>query len=311
MRSGFVSLILAVLLAGGGLAAGGPDGFSGSFGMEFSFIPTPPASLDVNTTVSLELGFGKGSVTSRTELSLSGLEAEYIELGIDYDDASLATGMRFDPCFSRYWFQVEGGCCPFDFGGFFLVENLADVCQTPDFTVGAILELGLEFPKVGFHMHSYTGFGLQGLYYFIDDDPTTDVIAVAGWAFEEELLDLGFSGDCFQIGSVLLFDQLGFSWVKFSTSYRWYDPQSELGPSLKLGLDAWLGPTLSSGMFDFTLAVGVKEVELESVTSFDWNGFLSQELSVSVTISGLELHSRTVFDFSGLTSETVGFSISF
>ncbi len=304
MRKAFVFAIAVAGLSLLGVAQEADCTFSGVLGMEFAFIPTPPATLEVETTITLGLSFAGASVESRTVLSLEGLEAEHIQFGVELGGVTLTTAMRFDPCFSKYWFEVRGGCCPFDLGALFLVENLAPPCQTPDFTVGIVLDLGLSFDS-GFFVRSLTGFGVEALYHLIDEDPATDLLAVPGWWFEEELLHLGFATDCLRTESIFAFDELGFSWAQFYASYTWQEPVIEIGARV------WLSSAFAFDRADFILGFSIDPVSLRSVTSFDWMGFLSQEIDISIEFSGIRLYSRTLFDFTGLISVTIGFELSF
>jgi len=300
-------VMLALALAGAsllGLAQEAECSLSGRLGMEFEFVPVPPATLDVYTTVTLGLSFAGANVESRTVLSLDGLEAEHFKIGVDLEGVTLTTGMRFDPCFSKYWFEVRGGCCPFDLGALFLVENLAPTCEPTDFTVGLVLDLGLAFDS-GFFVRSITGFGVENLYYLIDDDPATELTAVAGWWFEEELLHLGFVTECLRTESIIVFDELGFAWAQFYAAYTWQEPIIELGARV------WLSSMFGFDWADLILGITIDPVQLKSITTFDWSGFLSQEIDVSVSFSGIRLYSRTLFDFTGLISEIVGFELSF
>ena len=304
MRKAFVFAIVVAGLSLLGIPQEADCTFSGVLGMEFAFIPTPPATLEVETTITLGLSFAGASVESRTVLSLDGLEAKHFKMGVELDGATLTTGMRFDPCFSKYWFEVRGGCCPFDLGTLFLVENLAPPCQTPSYTVGIVLDLGLAFDS-GFFVQSLTGFGVEGLYHLIDDDPATDLTAVAGWWFEEGLLHLGFATDCLRTESIFVFDELGFSWAQFYASYTWQEPIIEIGARV------WLSSMFAFDRSDFILGFSIDPVSLRSITSFDWMGFSSQEIDISIEFSGIRLYSRTLFDFTGLISVTIGFELSF
>jgi len=301
------ALALLVLACGMGVMGPAQDGgceLSGALGVELTFTPVPPASLEVNTAITSSLFFAGASMESRTVISLDGLESEHIRFAIDLDGVTLATGMRFDPCFSRYWFEARGGCCPFALGALFLVENLAAACQTPNFTVGIVLDLGLAFDP-GFFVRSLTGFGVEGLYYLIDEYPQTEVSAVSGWWFEEQLISIGFASECLRTESLFLFDELGFSWAQLHVSYAWIEPAIELGARL------WLDSTFAFSQADLILGVTIDPVELRSITSLVFLGFLSQEIDISISFSGIKLYSRTSFDFTGLLSEVIGFEISF
>lgn len=300
------ALALLVLACGIGVMGLAQDGceLSGALGVELTFTPVPPASLSVDTAITSSLSFAGASVESRTVISLDGLESEHMKFSIDLDGVTLATGMRFDPCFSRYWFAVRGGCCPFDLGAMLLVENLAAACQTPDFTVGIVLDLGLAFDP-GFFVRSITGFGVEDLYHLIDEYPQTDVTAVSGWWFSEELISVGFASQCLRTESIFSFDELGFSWAQLHASYTWAEPAIELGARV------WIDSTFAFSQADLILKVTIDPVELRSITSLDSLGFLSQEIDISISFSGVKLYSRTSFNFTGLLSEVIGFELSF
>ncbi len=283
----------------GGVAWTQPPAFCGSLGFEVAFTPIPPATLDVTSAITLALAFGQAEVVSRTELSLAGLAAEHLTMGVNLDGVSLRSGMRFDPCFSKYWFEVRGGCCPLELGGLFLVENLADPCDPPLYTVGLVLDIGVAW-RPGFFARSLTGFGVTDLYYLIDLDPATGLTAVPGWWFEEELIHLGFTSVCFFVDSLVLFDPFGLAWAELGAAYRYPDPEAELGARIRLngsfGLD-WA---------KLALGVRVPPVAIRLVTTFDLLGFVAQEVGVEVFFSWVRIYSRTQFDFSGLIQAVVG-----
>ena len=303
MNRALALLLLACGIGVIGLAQDGGE-LSGALGVELTFTPVPPASLSVDTAITSSLSFAGASVESRTVISLDGLESEHMKFSIDLDGVTLATGMRFDPCFSRYWFEVRGGCCPFDLGAMLLVENLAEACQTPDFTVGIVLDLGLAFDP-GFFVRSITGFGVEDLYHLVDEYPQTEVTAVSGWWFREELINVGFASQCLRTESLFSFDELGFAWAQLLASYMWAEPAAQLGARL------WIDSTFAFSQADLILRVTIDPMELRSVTSLDSLGFLSQEIDISISFSGVKLYSRTSFDFTGLLSEVIGFELSF
>lgn len=295
--------VLVVTLVWGATSWSQSPTFSGSLGIEVAFTPSS-SSLDLASAVTLALAFDRVEVISRTELSLTGLEAEHLMMGVDLDGIGLRSGMRFDPCFSKYWFEVRGGCCPWELGGLFLVENLAEACQTPDYTVGLVLDLGVAWHP-GFFARSLTGFGVTGLDHLLDDDPTTDLTAVPGVWFEEELLHLGFTSACFRADSRVLLNPYGLAWSELGASYIYPDPEAELGARIRL-----------NGSFGLSwaklfLGVRVPPVGIRLVTAFDLGGFVSQEVWVEVVFSWVRIHSRTQFDFGGLIQSTVGIELDF
>lgn len=293
----FGALVLVVAL--GGQAWAQAPGFSGSLGMEVVFdFP------NVTSAITLGLSFGRAEVVSRTELSLGGLVAEHLTMGVNLDGIGLRSGMLFDPCFSKYWFEVRGGCCPLELGGLFLVENLDPPCQTPAYTIGIVLDLGIAW-RPGFFARSLTGFGVTDLYHLIDLDPATDLTAVSGVGFEEELLHLGFTSACFRVDSLVLFDPSGFAWFEAGASYIYPDPEAELGLRIRL-----LG-TFALDWAKLFLGVKVPPVAVRLVTTFDLGGFLSQEVWAEVSFSWVRIYSRTRFDFSGLIQVVVGVELRF
>lgn len=296
--------VLALALAGGTTAWAEPPTFTGSLGIEVTFTPVPPATFDVTSAITLALSLGRAEVVSRTELSLAGLTAAHLTMGINLDGIGLRSGMRFDPCFSKYWFEVRGGCCPWELSGVFLVENLAAACAPPDFTIGIVLDLGLAW-NPGFFARSLTGFGVTDLYHLIDLDPATDLTAVPGLWFEEELIHIGFTSLCFLADSLVLLDPFGLAWFELGAAYRYPDPEAELGVRIRLT------GTLTLDWAKLSLGVRVVPVAVRLVTTFDLLGFVAQEIEVEVLFSWIRIYSRTRFDFSGLIQTVVGVEIRF
>ncbi|HEU67725.1 MAG TPA: hypothetical protein ENN53_00590 [Candidatus Acetothermia bacterium] len=274
----------------------------GTVGTEITFT-APGAS---SGATSLSLAFGQATVSSRTEFSRAGLDAEHLTLAVDWGGVTFGTGMTFNPCFSRYWFDVRGSCylwcCPLGLGGLFLVENLAPVCQIPDYTMGIVLDLGTGYER-GFFARSLTGFGVTNVWALIDLDPATFVAAAPGLWFEEELLHVGFTSDCFLADAAVLFDPFGFVWTEFGASYIYPEPEAELG--VRSRLDAsWLD------WAKLFLGVRVPPVGVRLVTTFDLLGFVEQEVWVEVSFSWVRIYSRTRFDLGSFLQVTVGAEVS-
>jgi hypothetical protein len=291
--------VLVLTLVWGATSWSQSPALSGSLGIEVAFTPIPPTTLDITSAITLDLSFGRANVTSRTELSLAGLVAQHLTMGVKLDGVGLRTGMRFDPCFSQYWFEVRGGWCPLELGGLFLVENLAPACQTPSYTVGIVLDLGVAW-RPGFFGRSLTGFGVTGLYALVDADPATGLVAVPGIWFEEQLIHLGFTSSWFLADSLVLFDPFGLSWFEMGAAYIYPSPEAELG--VRVRLDGGFGLDWAK------LALGVKvpPVAVKLVTTFDLLGFVAQEVGVEVSFSWVRIYSRTEFDFTGLIQAVVG-----
>jgi len=272
-------------------------------GIEVGFTSAPPA---LTSSITLSLSFGRAEVISRTELSLAGLLAEHLTLGVMLDGVALRTGMRFDPCFSKYWFEVRGGCCPWEFGGLFLVENLAAPCDPPMYTVGIVLDMGVAW-RPGFFARSLTGFGVTNLYYLIDLNPATELTAVPGVWFEEELLHLGFTSLCFLADGMVLFNPFGLDWFELGASYLYPDPAAELGIRARLQVQGGFGLDWAT----LTLGVRVVPVAVRLVTAFNLSGFVFQEVWVEVSFSWVRIYSNTRFDFGGLIQAIVGVEVVF
>lgn len=303
MRTRLLAVLL-VAVVGGVTSWSQPPAVSGSLGIEVTFTPIPPATLDITSAITLSLSFGRAEVLSRTELSLAGLLAQHLVMGVNLNGVGLRSGLRFDPCFSKYWFEVQGGCCPLELGGLFLVENLALTCQTPNYTIGIVLDLGVAW-RPGFFARSLTGFGVTDLYHLIDLDPATGLTAVPGVWFEEELLHLGFTGVCFRTDSMVLFDPFGLAWFELGASYLYPDPEAELGLRIRL-----LG-TFTLDWAKLSLGVRVPPVAIRLLTTFDLGGFVDQEVRAEVFFSWVRIYSRTRFDFSGLIQVVVGVELKF
>ncbi len=300
-------IMLAALGALGLMPAGAVGeefGFGGSLGLEFTFTPVPLGDLDISTDITLSLSFATAEVVSRTRLTWDGLQEAWLAFGLDLKVLELGSAMRFDPCFSMYRLQARGEWCPVEFGGLVLLENLADLCEPPDYTVGVVLDLGLQLTS-GFWLRSLTGFGVWDLYYFVDDRVRTDISAAPGWWFEEQLLGMGLRGECFSVDSWILFTDLGLIWARLGSSYSWSQPDVEVGASL------WWSGGWAFDTAELFVAGTIKPVTLRSVTVFDLSGFLMQEIDIEVEFSGITIYSQTLFDFAGLLQQVAGIEIRF
>ncbi len=294
-------LIPCLVALGTAAWAQGPAGFLG-----FELIFTPLAPTTLTTAVNVGLFCGPAQIQSRTLfpiLPVFGPLSETLTLQVDFTSVLVRTGLRFDPCFSRYFLELRGGCCPLELGGLFLVENLAPACQTPNWTIGLVLDLALRLDCC-FTLRSLTGFGVQGLYYLIDDNPYTDLIAVPGWFWEEELIYVGFVNPAFLLESLFLFTPWGFNWWEFGGAYRFADPWAELGLRWRVGL-------FTLQWVKLILGVRVDPVLVRLTTTFNLMGFVAQEVWVEIAFSWVRLYSGTEFDFSGLIRQVVGFEFRF
>ncbi|MCS7216784.1 MAG: hypothetical protein N2507_02410 [Candidatus Bipolaricaulota bacterium] len=278
--------------------------FAGSVGMDFLFAPDTPLEVDAAFTLALELGPGR--VESRTVISLEGLEAEHLWLWWRVPGAgvTLRTGFTFDPCFSRWALGVSGGCCPFLLSGWFYLGNLAPACQTPNYTIGLVLDFGVG-GEPGFLARSLIGFGVTHIYHLIDDDPWTDVVLVPGWYFEEALLHFAWSDPCWRLYTTWMFTYAGLGFGELGVSYRFLQPVVELAASLRVN---------SAFALDWAklyLGITVDPVSIYSATAFNFAGFLWQEVGLRIQFAQVLIYSATRFDLAGLEWIKVGFELRF
>ncbi|MFO8034660.1 MAG: hypothetical protein R6U88_05830 [Candidatus Bipolaricaulota bacterium] len=278
--------------------------FGGSLGLEFTFTPIPPADVDISTDITLSLSFADAQVISRTRLTWDGLQEAWLSFGLDLKALELISAMRFDPCFSMYRLQAWGEWCPAELGGLVLLENLAAPCEPADYTVGVVLDLGLNL-EYGFWLRSLTGFGVWDLYYLVDDLVRTDLSPAPGWWFEEQLLGIGLQGECFSVDSWILFTDLGLNWAHFGSAYRWTEPDVEVGTRL------WWTGGMAFDSAELIVAGTINPVTLRSVTVFDLGGFVMQEIDIEVAFSGITIYSQTMFDFVGLLQQVAGIELRF
>lgn len=292
----FLMLILALTVS-----AQEPS-FSGSIGMDFLFAPDTTLTMQAGLTLTMDVG--KGGVKSHTILSLTGLEAEHLWFWLNFQGVTLKSGLVFDPCFSQWSLSVSGGCCPFFLGGWFFLGNLAPACQTPNYTIGLIVELGAG-GEPGFLALSLTGFGVQGLEYLIDDDPWTDVVLVPGWYFEEELLHFAWSGECWRLYTTWMFTYAGLGFGELGVGYQFSQPIVDLGASLRIN------STFSLDWAKLQLGVTVDPVSVYSATAFDFFGLKWEEIGLKIQFSQVLIYSSTRFDLGGLEWVKVGFELRF
>lgn len=277
---------------------------SGQVGMDFLFAPNTP--LTVSTALTLAMHMDTGGVESRTVLSLLGLEKEQLWFWLRFPQVgvTLRTGLTFDPCFSRWTLNVSGGCCPFFLGGWFFLENLAPFCQTPNYTIGLVLDSGLG-GEPGLLLRGLLGFGVTDVFALIDDDHWTDVVLVPGWFFEEALFHFAWSWDCWRLYNTWMFTYMGLGFSELGVSYRFFQPLVELGASLRLN---------SSFLLDWAklqLSVTVDPVSVYSATAFNFNSFLWQEIGLRIKFSQVLIYSATRLTLSNLAWIKVGFELRF
>lgn len=284
----------------------------GSLGMDLRFTSGP----NIQAGLNLGLGCGPGRVESRTILSLSspGLEEENLWFRLRFDPVDLGLGLIFDPCFSQLSLEIRGGwcpcgCCPcscwpLSFGAIFLLGNLASACQTPNYTMGLVLDVAFGGTP-GFLVRSLTGFGVKDLYFLIDDDPWTVFTPAQNWYFEE-LLHLAWATECLSTYSTWLFTYSGLDWGEFGLSYQFAAPKVELGAAVRLFPVSW-----NNSWAKFSLGASVDPVTVRSATTFDFYGFLRQEIGVEIRFSPALIYFSTAFDLNGISEILIGLKFWF
>ncbi len=310
------ALVLAAVLAIGWGALGGEASLSGSLGLDADFL-FDGVAWDFTGGVTLSLGFAWAEVVSRTGFSFTGFESERLSFIFDFDRAfTVRNTLVFDPCFSQYELELHGymfsggsgDCCPggFDWGLIFLYGNIADVCQTPEYTLGFILESGIQWRLdccATFEMRNYMSFGATGIYSLVDGDPRTWVSLVAGTLFEEDLLMLSLTSPRFDGRTLIFFDSSGFQWVRFEAEMLLADV-FVLGGRL-----TFVSPfVFSTG--DLIMGLELGGFSMRSITTFDAFGFFSEELRFELAGENIKGFLWVYFDVLGVVDVFTGVEVS-
>lgn len=308
------ALVLFAVLFVGMVALGEGGSLSGSFGVDADFL-YDGTSWDFTGGVTLSLSFAGVGVRSRTEFSLAGFEAEKLDLLFLLGDVfHIRNGLVFDPCFSRYELELAGsmfqdGCCA---GGvnwrtIFAYGNLAEPCQTPDYTIGFVFETGLTWYLdeccTYFDITNFLSFGIGGLYYMVDDDFRTWIYLVPGVFFEEDLLLLSLKAPIFLADALFFFDVGGFQWVRFRGEVM-------LADIFVIGGRAMFISPFSFSNADFIFGLQFEGFSVRSITGFDLYGFLSEELKFEVESQGFKGFLWLYFDVFGVIDITTGLEAS-
>ena len=279
------ALVLATLLVGatGWGALEGEASLSGSLGFDTDFLYNG-MSWDFTGGVTLSLGLEWAEVISRTEFSFAGFKSERLSFVFELDEASVVRNtLIFDPCFSQYELELHGDmfsggsgdCCPggFDWGLIFLYGNIADICQTPEYTIGFVFETGIQWRLdccAIFEIRNFMSFGAMGLYNLVDGDPRTSVDLAPGVLFEEDMLVLSLSLPAFTGEAMLFFDSTGFQWVRFGGGMLLADV------FVLEGRLTFVSPfVFSTG--DLIMGLELGGFSMRSITTFDMLGFFSEE----------------------------------
>lgn len=312
MKRGVLVLFIGFLLGAVALGEGGT--LSGSFGADADFL-YDGVSWGLSGGTTLSLSFAGVGVRSRTEFSLAGFEAERLDFLFTLEDVFfIRNGLVFAPCFSRYELELSGsmfqnGCCPggFDWRAIFAYGNLAEPCQTPDYTIGFVFGTGLTWYLdeccTYFEIRNLLSFGVGGLYYLVDDDHRTWIYLVPGVFFEEDLLTIAIKAPIFLGETLLFFDTGGFQWVRFKGLLTLADIFTVGGQV------TFVSPfVFSTG--DVIFGVQFAGFSARSITTFDLLGFLSEELRFELGSEGFKGFLWLYFDVFGVIDVTTGLEVS-
>jgi len=321
-----VLLMLIVLSLTGGLAladdvccSDGPGlGFSGSVGLEFTFTPIPPLSYNIASGLTLSFSVAGFTFESETVFDLSGFQSQGFGATVDLGAAQISEEILFDPYFSWNQLGVDVQFLGVQVGLDLILANIGSV-QTPDYSMGAVLELSSGI-LCGFSITTLTGFGavdlvnildgieapfshdLLGLFIHLDSlfgiAPDLRVTIVPGFYFEEELVRLEMDYAGLISSSSTWFDSFGFSKEIIEFGYRFEEP------TLAFLTVVSFDDTISISGLNFILDLQIEMVRFTAKTSFvapitpmpipivfDGQGF-----AISVDICGVILTSETDFD---------------
>jgi hypothetical protein len=318
--------MLIVLSLTGGLAladdvccSDGPGlGFSGSVGLEFTFTPIPPLSYNIASGLTLSFSVAGFTFESETVFDLSGFQSQGFGATVDLGAAQISEEILFDPYFSWNQLGVDVQFLGVQVGLDLILANIGSV-QTPDYSMGAVLELSSGI-LCGFSITTLTGFGavdlvnildgieapfshdLLGLFIHLDSlfgiAPDLRVTIVPGFYFEEELVRLEMDYAGLISSSSTWFDSFGFSKEIIEFGYRFEEP------TLAFLTVVSFDDTISISGLNFILDLQIEMVRFTAKTSFvapitpmpipivfDGQGF-----AISVDICGVILTSETDFD---------------
>jgi hypothetical protein len=321
-----VLLMLIVLSITGGLAladdvccSDGPGlGFSGSVGLEFTFTPIPPLSYNIESGLTLSFSVAGFTFESETVFDLSGFQAQGFGVTVDLGAAQIYEEILFDPYFSWNQLGVDAQFLGVQAGLDLILANIGSV-QTPDYSMGAVLELSSGI-LCGFSITTLTGFGavdlvtvldgieapfsydLLGLFIHLDSlfgaAPDLRVTVVPGFYFEEELVRLEMDYAGLISSSSTWFNSFGFSKEIIEFGYRFEEP------TLAFLTVVSFDDTISISGLNFILDFQIEMVRFTAKTSFvapttpmpipivfDGQGF-----AISVDICGVILTLETDFD---------------
>ncbi|HCP32085.1 TPA: hypothetical protein DIT45_02400 [Candidatus Acetothermia bacterium] len=307
---------LLVMLATGGFTLAEETEFSGSVGLEITFIPIP-LSYDIESDLTLSLSVACFTFESGTVFALTGFHSQEFDVEVDLGAVSIADDILFDPYFSWNQLSVDAQIVGVEVG---LDLILADIgTQSPSYSMGAVLELSSGV-ICGFSITTLTGFGagdlvnvLGGveapfshdlLYLFSHLDllfaPSLalKVTIEPGFYFEEELVRLEVDYCGLLSSSSTWLDWTGFAKEVFEFGY-WFEE-----PSLSFLTAMAFDNSFSISGLDFILDLEICGVQFTSWTSFTAPQtpsvlpvvFSGQRFAVSFEVGCVLITAETDFD---------------
>ncbi len=315
MQFGAVALIL---LSAGGMALGGPLGFSADVGLEVTYTPVPPASFDIGSDLSLGFDIAGFSLVSETGFNLIGFQSQRVSIGVDLGAVQIAEQMRFEPLFSWNQLSLDLSIVGVSIGMDWILADIG-VPPTPAYSMGSVLELSSGI-VCGFTIASLTGFGATDLVSLLDgvEAPYSDallylfhhvsglcegpqdldVTIVPGFYFEEELVRMEVDLMGMIASSTTWFDAMGLSKMLFELGFRFDEPVFSFLSTITL--DGAFAITEMNLILDLQIDV----VRFTSHTQFAASAppsllpivFSGQGFAVSFEFCGVTVTSLTEFD---------------
>ena len=279
----FMVTFILVMLVVGGLALAENGGFSGNVGLEIIFTSIPPFFYEIESGLSLSVSVPWLTFEADLGLDLSGFQSQGFAIAIDLDAVQIAEEIRFDPHFSWQRLSVGTQVVGMGIGADLIVSNIGSV-QTPNFSVGAVLDLSGEVSG-GFSCITLTGFGAVGLvnllggveapfsyellhlFSHLSDlslrgAPDPRVTIVPGFYFEEELVRLTVDHEGFLASSTTWLSPSGFVKEIAEFGYRFEEPSLAFLTAVTLESDFFISA------FDFMLDIDFDFFQLNSKTMF-------------------------------------------
>jgi len=304
--------------------------FTGTVGVEFTFVPVPPTSYDITTDVSASFTIAGFSIGMQTAFDLAGFQSLGVDSSLDLGAFGIGEEILFDPYFSWNDFSLTGQVVGVELGLDLILANIGTV-QTPSYSMGAVLSVSSGLID-GFSITALTGFGATDLVNALDgveapfshdllylynhladlaaNSPTVwRVTIVPGFYFEEELVRLEVDTCGLIASSTTWLDTSGFSQEIAELGYRLTEP------SMAFLTAVTIDSSFSLSGLDFILDVQIDPVRFTSKTSFAAPNpplsipvvFDTQGFALSFDFSGVLITSETDFDYSFMFSrELIG-----